>query len=421
MPPHRSKWLAWLPDLDGRIWILALGRLLSQTGSGFTLFYAPIFFVNQVGLSATQVGWGLGSASISGVVGRFLGGSFADSQFWGRRRTLLVSALVSAIACFVLAISGNFPGFVWGNLLMGMGLGLYWPSMEAMIADLTTAQQRNEAFAVTRLSDSLGLGLGVVLGGLLISATGAYRSLFVIDGLSFVLLLLVIYLAIQETHQSGNSPMAVQGWRQALSDRPLLIYAVVNILFTTYIVQISSTLPLYFTNFVSVSPAGHGFSPVTISALFTWHLIASVLLQLPVAHALRRFSHPQALMISAVLWGGGFVCIWATGMMIAGNVAWAVLAMTILGLATVVYMPAASSMVVEMAPSSLRGIYLAVNSQCWAIGYFIGPPLGGWALDHSPAIAHSFWLGCALSIGVAILILNTLQRLIRRRQSSLNP
>jgi hypothetical protein len=50
-----------------------MGRLLSQIGSGFTLFYAPIFFVNQVGLSATAVGIGLGSGSISGVVGRFLG------------------------------------------------------------------------------------------------------------------------------------------------------------------------------------------------------------------------------------------------------------------------------------------------------------------------------------------------------------
>ncbi|HEY9880288.1 MAG TPA: MFS transporter, partial [Leptolyngbyaceae cyanobacterium] len=51
----------WLPALDHRIWILAGGRLLSQIGIGFTLFYAPIFFVDQVGLTATQVGLGIGS------------------------------------------------------------------------------------------------------------------------------------------------------------------------------------------------------------------------------------------------------------------------------------------------------------------------------------------------------------------------
>ncbi|MGB3639640.1 MAG: hypothetical protein WBA39_19015 [Rivularia sp. (in: cyanobacteria)] len=55
--------------------ILAIGRLLSEVGTGFTLFYAPIFFVNQIGLSATTVGIALGSSSISGVVGRILGGN----------------------------------------------------------------------------------------------------------------------------------------------------------------------------------------------------------------------------------------------------------------------------------------------------------------------------------------------------------
>lgn len=61
------------------------------------------FFVNRVGLSATAVGMALGSASVSGIVGRVLGGSFADSRTWGRRGTLLLSAAVWAIASLVLA------------------------------------------------------------------------------------------------------------------------------------------------------------------------------------------------------------------------------------------------------------------------------------------------------------------------------
>ena len=71
---------------SGKVWILAAGRLLSEIGTGFTLFYAPIFFVNEVGLSSTLVGVALGSGSISGVVGRFLGGQGVDSPSWGRRK-----------------------------------------------------------------------------------------------------------------------------------------------------------------------------------------------------------------------------------------------------------------------------------------------------------------------------------------------
>lgn len=409
-----SNRFAWLPRLNYQIWILSLGRLLSQTGSGFTLFYAPIFFVNQVGLSATQVGIGLGSASISGVIGRVLGGSFADSPTWGRRRTLLLSAIVSAIASFVLAAADQFSVFVLGNLLMGFGIGLYWPPMEAMVADLVESSlQRSEAFAVARLSDSLGLGLGVVLGGLLVGTTGAYRALFVIDGISFLVLFGIVYWAIVETHKATKSHEAIKGWKRALRDRRLLTYALVNIIFTTYLVQVSSTLPLYLTNFAQVGADRRGLSPELLSALFTWHMALSVVTQISIARQLNRLSRAHALMLSALLWFLGFLCVWVTGIVTSGALFWSGLSLGILALATVTYMPSASSITVELAPDELRGVYLAVNSQCWAIGYFIGPPLGGWALDQADWIAHSFWIGTAFSALLAILGLQVLQRMMQ--------
>lgn len=410
----------WLPQLNYQIWILAAGRLLSQIGTGFTLFYAPIFFVNEVGLSATLVGIGLGSASVSGVLGRFLGGSFVDSQFWGRRRTLLLSAAISAIADVVLALTNGFPMLVAGNLLMGLGIGFYWPATEAAVADLTKAEQRNEAFAVTRLADSVGLGLGVIFGGVLIAGDGNYRTLFWLDGVSFIVFFVLIYLTIAETyHFEAHPPQSKwRGWLEALKDRRLTVYVLANILFTTYISQVQSTMPLYFKNFV----ATEGFSPTTISGLFSWHIVFAALCQLPVARFLNRFSRIKALMLSAVLWGLGFALIWLTGIVSANATIWAIVALGVLALATVAYTPAASSLVVALSPSSLRGVYLSINSQCWAIGYLIGPPLGGWALDRSPLFADSFWLAIAASVTIAIAILVYLDRLFansgRRRRIS---
>lgn len=77
--PVKKQKLRLLPKLNYQIWILAIGRFLLEFGTGFTLFYAPIFFVNKVGLSATSVGIALGSASLSGILGRILSGSFSDS------------------------------------------------------------------------------------------------------------------------------------------------------------------------------------------------------------------------------------------------------------------------------------------------------------------------------------------------------
>jgi MFS family permease len=81
-------------------------------------------------------------------------------------------------------------------------------------------------------------------------------------------------------------------------------------------------------------------------------------------------------------------------------------------LAIVTYLPSAAAFVVELAPEPLRGVYLAVNSQCWAIGYFIGPPIGGWALDQTRAIVDGFWWCLMVTVALAVLILRVLDKMV---------
>jgi len=410
---HR-QFHAWLPQLDYRVWILFVGRLLSQMGTGFTLFYAPIFFVNQVGLPATVVGLGIGSGSIAGVVGRIVGGSLADSPRWGRRWTLLASAVVSAVASFVLAIAPSFPLFLVGNLLMGLGIGLYWPPNEAVVADLSTLEQRREAFALTRLGDTLGLGFGVLLGGALIATTGLYRLLFVLDGISFAVFFVIVFRLIPETLDPDIPPSDMgKGWKVALSDRPLWVFCLVNALFTTYLALINSAMPLYFANFVPRPDGANGFSEGIISALFAWHIALAAVMQMPVARRMQGWSHAHALMVSALAWGLGFGLIGLTGLL-PGAIPWALAGLGMLAIATVVYMPAASSLVVMLAPEAFRGVYLSMNSLCWAFGYFLGPALGGWAMDGEMAIAHGFWVVAALSTLICLVVLAALRRMETR-------
>ena len=408
--------MAEVLNFSPKVWILAAGRLLSEIGTGFTLFYAPIFFVNQVGLSSTLVGVALGSGSISGVVGRFLAGQGVDSPRWGRRKILLVSAAISVLADVVLSFSFNFSTLILGNLLMGFGVGMYWPATEAAIIDLTTPEQRNEAFAVTRLADSLGLSLGVVLGGALIANSGNYRTLFVIDGISFAVFFGVIYFAIAETYQFKPQLAENQqnGWSFALRDRALMVFVVVNILFTIYLSQVQSTMPLYLKNFVQLSDSTTGFSEKVISGLFTWHIALAAICQLPTAWILNRFSRIAGLSLSFVIWGIGFICVWVTGNVSDHTLIWAGLTLGVMSLGMVTYTPVASGLVAELAPESLCGVYFSINSQCWAIGYLIGPPLGGWALDH-PQFTNYFWLICAASILLGLGILQYLKRLIKIR------
>ncbi|MBW4455236.1 MAG: MFS transporter [Nostoc indistinguendum CM1-VF10] len=407
---------SWLPSIHPQVWIFAIGRFLSEVGTGFTLFYAPIFFVNQLGLSATSVGVAFGSASISGIVGRIVGGSLADSEHWGRRRTLLLATAISAIGSLVLAATNNFTILVIGSLISGLGIGFYWPAAEAVVADASQIDNRRETFAIARLADNLGLAIGIVLAGFLIAIIGSYRWLFVIDAISFLVFFGVVYVGISKTEQQqikeSEKTEYIASWIAVLSDRRFLVYIAVNIFFTIYISQIHSTLPLYFKNFVFVENTAKGFTEITISGLFAWHLMFAIICQLPVTSLLKRCSHTLALTVSAIFWAIGFGLIWVSGTAPSHHLVWVILALGVFAMAIVSYTPSAASLVTELAPENQRGVYFSINALCWAVGSFIGHPLGGWALDHPQIITSSFWLGFILSVAIAVAILQYLNRIL---------
>ncbi|WP_229453243.1 MFS transporter [Nostoc sp. CHAB 5715] len=411
----QSQLSSWLPSIHPQIWIFAIGRFLSEVGTGCTLFYAPIFFVNQVGLSATSVGVALGSASIFGIVGRIVGGSLADSEHWGRRRTLLLATAILAIGSLVLAATNNFTILVIGSLISGLGIGLYWPAAEAVVADASQIDNRRETFAIARLADNLGLAIGIMLAGFLISIIGSYRWLFVIDAISFLMFFGVVYVGISETEQQqiGESEKIelFASWMAVLRDGRFLLYIAVNIFFTIYISQIHSTLPLYFKNFV-IKSTPEGFAQTTISVLFAWHLVFAIICQLPVTSILKRCSHTLALTVSAIFWAIGFGLIWVSGTAPSHHLVWVILALGVFAVAIVSYTPSAASLVTELAPENQRGVYFSINALCWAVGSFIGHPLGGWALDQPQIITNTYWLCFILSVAIAVAILQYLNRIL---------
>ncbi len=403
---------SWWPKLGFQVWLIFIGRLLSQTGTGFTLFYTTLFFVHQVRLTATQVGLGLGIMAFTGVFGRILGGSMADGA-WGRRSTLILSLAISAAGAFGFALSQGFYSFALASLLAGMGQGLYWPPVEAIVADLTPREQRNEAYALNRLGDNLGHSIGVALASALVALTGNYRLLFVIDGLTYLIFLALLWLCLRERRAT---PLAAEpllaGWKAALSDRSLVVFALANILFTTYIAQLSSSLPLYFRN-------GVGIPEVQIGALFALHGTIIALLQIPVAHWLNRLTRIQGLQGSALMWGLGFGLVWLSGLTARLGampaIGMAALALAVLSLAVVSYNPLASALVADLAPEHLRGVYLSVNSLCWAVGFALGPVIGGVALDLPPPWTGGLWLFWVATVSLVWGILSFLDGILPRQ------
>ena len=62
----------------------------------------------------------------------------------------------------------------------------------------------------------------------------------------------------------------------------------------------------------------------------------------------------------------------------------------------------APSVVADLSPVELRGLYQGVFGAAWGLSFFVGPMIGGWVLEHLGGWAlwgGCFALGCLLALG----------------------
>jgi len=388
--------------------VQAVGRFLIQVAYGLINFYIPILFVNQMGLSATSVGFALSLCAVTEVGGHFLGGTLTDAARFGRRTVLSLAAVSGIVVSGILMVAHSLGLLILASLVLGISLGFYWTASSAAVMDATEPEGRSQAFAVMGVSEYIGIGIGVLGGSALLGMVKeAPQLLFLGCGVMFLAFLLLMQGAMKDDYQPElKQDTSTQGFISALKDKALLVFLLANIFFTTYVALVTSTIPLYFTNFIAGSDPIPGVSVGSTANLFTWCYIGvGAVLQLPTTNILKPFRRIFVLMGGMVLWGVGFALLWAAGTFAEAQFIWAIVALCLLSLASVAYKPFFVATVSDLAPPTLRGAYVAVSSQCWTVGYFIGPLLGGWAMDQSPVVAHRFWLGVASSVTLCIALL----------------
>lgn len=389
-------------QMSPQVWIQTIGRGLYQLGSAVLLFYTPIVFVNYGNLSATEVGLAVGGGSVAGVIGNILGGILTDSPYVGRKLTLFASATFAITSAVIAVFTRNFALLLLANTFFGLSTGLYWTAADSSVMDVTTQEQRQDAFSWLGVADNVGYGIGTLGGGLLLKLLHPVQLIFVAAGVTFLVMLLLFAFGMTETRQATSESHDLQkGWKTALTDTRLLIYLLVNTLFITYLALAGGTLPLYFVNF-------GGTSDTVVANLFTWGYVAlGALLQVPIIKVLSKFSYLTSLMISMGIWGLGYLLVWIVGSPENGEI-YQLGIFAVFAIASIIHKPTSSAWISELAPASLRGAYTAIAYQCWTLGYIIGPVVGGWAIDQPGSIARNTWLIVGLSTISGIVVLQVL-------------
>ncbi|MBJ6367133.1 sugar porter family MFS transporter [Snuella sedimenti] len=100
-------------------------------------------------------GWAMSSALIGCIFGAVLSGFIADRL--GRKKSLILAALLFIISAFGTGYANAFTPFIWYRLIGGLGIGLASTLSPMYIAEIAPAKFRGRFVAINQLTIVIGI------------------------------------------------------------------------------------------------------------------------------------------------------------------------------------------------------------------------------------------------------------------------
>ncbi len=117
------------------------------------------------GVSLAAIGVMASSYLVTQMLLQLPMGSLSDRV--GRVGPLAVGLLVEAVGTAGFTVANSSASFILLRALQGVGVAILYPSLRALIADVTPANRRGQAYAVVGAAFSGGMLLGPPIGGVL--------------------------------------------------------------------------------------------------------------------------------------------------------------------------------------------------------------------------------------------------------------
>ena len=377
-------------------------RFYASFGAGGVIYLTSLIF-NNIGLSATDIGLGFTVSAIVGTLTRFLTGNYLNKtgeiQF-----PLITSSILSIVASIFFIFSRDTFLYITGQSFVGAAAGIYWPAAEFGVPFFCHRIETRKAYALVRSSEALGIFLGVFLGGLMTNYVFP-KSIFVNDIFCMLIIIFLIsknYFSIKiNLENSQKKILNPIEQLQSKWNKNSLIIVLSILLITTSLALIQVTLPL---DLVKGGVYRDLLSKEITSLIISFQLILLLFLQWPIGSWISKKGRLFGLKFSLINFSFASFLLFISSYLTTSASYFISLALILISLGTASFLPTSTDVVFRIAPSNKKGFALALLSQCFAMGYFLGPFVSGRILDVF-GYAAIIWLSISFCCLMIFLII----------------
>ena len=404
----KKKGLASLVEgLPPTYWLLWSGTLINRLG-GFVIPFLTLYLTNQRGIPISQAALMVSLFGAGSFLSQLAGGELTDRL--GRRPIMLMSFLITPIVMVILGLARDLALIAACTLIVGFFTDLYRPAVGAAIADLVPSESRTRAYGYNYWAINLGAAVAPLLAGLV--AGYNYLILFVADALTTAVFGLIVFFGIRETRPTEVRHSAhasiIERISQLKHEPILLLFSFLTLFFGIIYMQGYVTLPLDMQS--------HGLGPQQYGAAIAVNGFLIILVTIPVSNMAARWPRFETIAASAVLLGLGYGFT-----ALATNLPLFVVSVAIWTLGEIAATSVAPTIIADLSPVELRGLYQGIFGSAWGLAFFIGPLAGGWIYEHLGS--NVLWssclvLGFVLALCYAALVVPAKRRMAQQSRTS---
>jgi len=365
--------------------IFAWASFLNDMGSDIIYPVWPLFVTEILKANMAVLGFvdGLGEAVVS--LAKALSGYWSDRI---RKRKVFIWSgyLMGAASRIGYAISTVWQHLIPFRILDRAGK-IRGAPRDAIIADVSSNDNRGRNFGLMRMADNLGAVVGILICLALFKKIG-YRSLFILAAIPSLISVLLILIKIKEP---GHTEKVIyKGMTLRDLDRNFVLFMILSGIFA---------IGNFTYSFLLIRAKQIGFQEAFVPVLYLVYTLSASLTAYPFGRLADRIGRKTVMQMSFLLWG--LVCL---DVIFFQSKIMIFLMFVIYGLHKGALEPVQSTIVSELAPEKFRASSLGTYQMLIGLCAFPASLIAGFLWDKIGALAP-FYLSLGLTIVASALMI----------------